>query len=370
MMRKMFAAAACAAIAAAVMCGCGEDAAKKPAAGAAANAAANTAMRPEATRYSQMAEDDTLVAVDGAKLTKGAVEKEVEVRTALTRLANPRVKKDRLDSMARSVRKRSMDQFILRHALLAEAKRRNIALTEEMRAEIRKTFAGMMGPRFKTKGFDAIHAALPAEFAKQLAGDLDLDAVCTATRKAIKAECAYAPTEEDVKKAKANVAKYNERAKKTEAETYALATNIWKAVAAAGNDIEAAKNFDTDEHVFIDAEWGEFEIGFFEDEPELAKLIGALKEGELTPPVAGQNGLAIYKAEGWTTPTFTGRDTKPRIKLGRVFFELPEFFNAMTDEELKKQIAEEKQEAAFNAKLKALREAAKTERPNGAIIFK
>lgn len=380
MMRKVFAAVtyATALGAAGLLCGC-PDATETPAAGAkpAAERKANgaktlpgAAMPKEGSRYSELDNGDTLIAVHGAKLTKGDVEKEVEIRTALAKLANPRVKADRLASMARSTRARSLEQFTTRQALLAEAKKRGIALTEEMRANIRATFAGSLGARFKKKGFDAIYAALPSAFAEQLAKDLDLDAVCSATRKAIKAECAYTPTEDDVKKAKENMAKYNERAKKVEAETYALATNIWKAVAAAGNDIEAANNFDTDEHTIVDPEWGEFEMSFFDDEPELAKLLGSAKEGDLTPPVAGQNGLAIFKVEGWTTPTFTGKDTKPRIRLGRVFFELPEFYDATTDEELKKQIAEEKQEAAFDEKIKTLRTSTKAERPNGAILFR
>ena len=145
----------------------------------------------------------------------------------------------------------------------------------------------------------------------------------------------------------ANIRDYNARMVLTNAFVYARATNVWNRLKAGEDFVKLVR-----EETEADAErgdnglWGIFDLADLSKEPELQAALGALKPGEFTPPVEGDNGLMIAR--------LNEVDDSGGLEISRIVFRLPLFYAPAPREKILAAAYDKYRKSLFGRKLKEL----------------
>lgn len=144
-----------------------------------------------------------------------------------------------------------------------------------------------------------------------------------------------------------NIRDYNARMTLTNAIVYARATNVWNRLKAGEAFVKLVQEAtEVEDERNENGEWGTFDLSAFDQEPALKAALAALKPGEFTPPVEGDNALMIAR--------LNERDEVGGLDISRIVFRLPLFYTAAPREEILKAAYDKYRKALFARKLKAL----------------
>lgn len=341
----------------ALLFGCSEKEASKP---------AKPSVPKGTLTYEKMATNDVIVIVNGQALTKGAAELQIAVQQEAAKLANKNIRLTDLERQ-RTKALRGMEKlFIERRVMLDEAARRGITLTAEDRKAIRDRFAKSV-----LKGralYGLVVGKLDAEKRAELDRGLDFDMLVQKVSAELAKECAVKVTPAEAEKKYKDIEAYNVGAVAEETQIWKNATNVWERIQRGESFEQAALRSTTgNEHANSDMEWGDFDLDFFKGDRELCHYLSVMPEGTVTPPVPGDNGVLLVKLLKKIPADFSADQVKPRYRLAKIFFELPETYTLGTVEELRQEMEHALSEKAFKERVAALVAAAKIEYPNGKI---
>lgn len=140
------------------------------------------------------------------------------------------------------------------------------------------------------------------------------------------------------------IAKYNANMVLTNALIFAQATNVWKRIVAKEITFEeAAKSFSEDENLPYGCGWGSFTTEQLRDEPQVLALLPSIKDGDITPPVESDGGLAILRKDP--------DDNEKTYTFSRVFFRLPMYFEKESAAEARALLRDQQEKAAIREAL-------------------
>ena len=146
-----------------------------------------------------------------------------------------------------------------------------------------------------------------------------------------------------------NISDYNARMTVTNAQVYARATNVWNRLKAGEDFVKLVhEETEVDDEKADDGQWGVFDLSAFDQEPGLKAALAALKPGEFTPPVEGDNGLMIAR--------LNERDVTGGLDISRIIFRLPLFYKPAPREKILEAAYEKYRKSLFDRKLKELLE--------------
>jgi len=343
----------------ALLFGCGEKEAAKP---------AKPAVPKSELTFEKMATNDVIIVVNGKELTKGMVEREIAVQAELMKIGKPNAKIGDLDRAKAKIIRTAEKRFIERRVMVDEAERRGFKVTDEDRQNIRERLAKSVLRGSKAK-YGILAGKLDAVSRAELDEGLDLDALCQKVNLALMEECRVHVTDAEAQAKFRELEEYNKGAKEEEARIWKNASNAWERI-QSGESFERAAERCTaaSEHVNSDLEWGDFELAFFKDDVQICRYLPIMSAGTVTPPLPGDNGLLIIKMIKKTPADLGAGQTEPRYRLAKIFFELPETYPLTTAAALKPEMVSALSEKAFKTRVAELVAAAKVEYPNGKVM--
>lgn len=306
--------------------------------------------RDEAVPYAQLGDDAVLVSVDGVSYTKGDFERDLAVRMDLLKLSLNTFSDAQLKAQRTQFRDQAIDQFVSRELLLGEAKRRRVELTNEDMLAYQENFSRGLSAKVSV-GFGAVEGALGGRVTAFRAS-LRKDALSQKVSALIRREAAAtaAPSDEEVARTLREAEASNRAFAVTNRATYALATNAWKSI-VAGNDFATVgkKLREMNRHVA-------YLPGCGARDP----AVTGLAEGEMSPPLEAEGGVAIYRA-----------NAKPgaRNRYSCIYFALAPIYVIESPDEARKTIFRANVDAAHSAKLDELRRKADIRYPYGKNPF-
>lgn len=168
-------------------------------------------------------------------------------------------------------------------------------------------------------------------------------------------------TDEMVKERQDQIKKANARAAATNACVFAKATNVWQKILSKELTFEdAASKYSEDEYINEGCEWGCFTRDQLEDDEEVLALLPTIKDGDITPPVESDGGLAILRKDE--------DDNDKTYSFSRVFFRLPYFYDEETTEQARAALREMKTSELIRNAIKDNIAKLKIEYPNGTNL--
>lgn len=345
-----------------LLAGCGDAAPN----GGGAEAGGGT-KRP-AVAYASLAPTSAVLVAGGVALTKAQLEDECEIQAVLAGLSRPRLTLDEAERLKANLRANATRRFVLRRAVLGEAARRGLSVSDGEFAAFRSNFVKRVCR--SRPSWAGITNRLTAAQGAALEADLRLDCLYQKAHAALRDECREEVTEKEAQRRFRRVAAYNERARKAEREIHAEATNVWRRL-EAGEAFEAAcaRLAGREPRVEAETEWGSFQMPFFDDEPAAAAALKALAPGGVTPPLAAFNGLAVLKLLEIVPLDDPKAPGGPRYRLGRIFFQLPETFELTDVAALRRRLADELSDEKLESALLRLQADLEIVHPNGYVAM-
>jgi len=351
------------AIAVVVLAGCGKDDSAK----SDNKDDAVIAIAQDNRTYDQLATNDVLVRVNGAELTKGEVERQIEFRMALAKLRQD-VKLDarREAKMRYDMRRTSDQQFIMQELMKAYALSNGVTVTEADRAPMREKLVKMYA---RGGNYRKLVNSLSRESKAILGEGVDRELWVQKGREKLTADNMKPVEDAEVAQRREYFVKYNERANAALAKTWEDASNVWKK-ATGGYPfeklVEQYENGDV-EHISAEAEWGDIKASDYKDDKELFRVLKKTPEGCIPPPFEGDNGVLVVKMVK-VTPA-DAEHAEPLYLLSKIHFELPEIWEVQSDAELRTDLETIHRKQAFGKGVKALVDASKIEYPCGTNLF-
>ena len=331
----------------------------------------NAPARRASVNYATLKASDPIVTIDGVALTKGQIEDECDIQTALAALANRKFTVQNANQLKERLRQTAVRQFLLRQAVLREADRRQIAITEAELDALRQKFTQRLGREARRLTYAQITNRLSAAQAACLDADLRQDCRYQKTHSLLRDECRVSVTPQEAEQRFARIKAYNARAEIAERETYAEATNAWRRLigGAAFEDV-AADLGGQDSHVVSDKEWGTFQLPFFADDPALREALSKMGPGEFTPPLPGDNGLVLVQVLDKIPPANPADAGGDYYRLARILFQLPETFELTDTARLREDLERELTNEKLNSLLLRLQVGMTVEHPMGVVVFR
>lgn len=318
--------------------------------------------------YSSLKAEDAVIVIDGQALTKGMIENECNIQVVLASIANRNLTVEQGKKIQENVRNRARKNFMLRCAVLNEAARRGMTVTDGEFTAFCTNFAKRITRKSKKMTFDQLQARFTDAEAQSLKDDLRRDCLFQKAHKAFKEECLVAVTKEEAERRFRLIERYNENARKKETEIYANATNAWKRL-QKGESFETLVADFAGQAPEIDADmdWGTFQRGFFKEDPNVYAALEKMGPGEYTPPIEGNGGLIIFQLLEIQPPTAEAAAGGDFYHLAKIFYQLPIIYDLTDADALQKQLVKELSDEKLQRKLLDLQLACKVEHPNGAV---
>lgn len=273
-----------------------------------------------------------IVTADGRMLTAAERDREANIRVKMFLVANPT---GDAEAYRRQLVAESRGHFIEETALLREARKHRLEVTEAEQDEYLQPFAAVL------EKLDGGERRLVRDIARR-------ELLCARMREKIKEEIQIAVSPEEIREHAERLRRYNEIAMATNRLVYARATNVWEELRGGADFAAAAKRWseDTDTE---SCSWGTFPLSSMDEEPALRAAVGQLKPGAFTPPVEGDNGLLIVRLRAIESGA-----NPPLYDLERIFFQLAEEVH-LSDLEVMDLIRERKKDDALQTALNLIR---------------
>lgn len=330
--------------------------------------AATAAAKKPSVRYDALRPSDAVMTVDGNALTKAAIETECGIQVVLAALANRKLTIEQAEKIRQGVRLRARKNFLLQQALLKEAARRGLAVTDDEYAAFCTNFTKRLTRQSKKMTFPQVLGRLSDAEAQSLQDALRQDCLVQKVRKALQEESRVAVTPEEAARRFRVIEDYNAKARTKEKEIYASATNTWTRL-KAGESFEALVDELQGQAPEIDAdmEWGTFQREFFREDKNVYDALGKLGPGEFTPPIEGNGGLLIFQVCDVQPPTAEAAAGGDFYALAKIFYALPIVYDLTDTEALQKRLEREMSDEKLQSKLVALQTGCQVAHPNGPV---
>ena len=355
--KRGFALAAVVSLTAAVLLteGCG-DGAKAP---------SSASFEETFPKYAALPPQAVLIRVGGRILSKSDLESRIALRLKLLarRLGKPLPPK-LVEAYATTLRESALDQFKAEVVFSGVAEREKLGVTEDMLARARKGLVREFGKKDET--YARMSAALSASERALLDEEIMTEFRACQGRDRLLESCRQEVPDEKLEQAIADGRRYNAEMSVTNAAIFARATNVWERLVAkeidfaeTANRISEAEENDGESG----GEWGTLALDEISDySAELAVRVTNAAVGEILPPLEADNGLMIARLDGKV-------ESERRYSISRIFFRLPEFWEELPREDLRKALAEEDAARAFDEEAKRLFAEVKFDYPQGTNIL-
>ena len=358
-----------------LVCGCGRpDGSASPGDGRASGtprAHTDAPARRASVDYATLRASDPVVTVDGVALTKGQLEDECDIQTALAALANRKFTVENASRLKERLRQSAVRRFLLRRAVLKEADRRQVAVSDAELDAFRGKLASRVGRRARALTYAQVTNRLSAAQAASLDADLRQDCRYQKAHSLLREACRVSVTPQEAEKRFARIRDYNARAEAAEREAYAAATNAWRRLAGGAAFEDVAAELDGQgSRIVSDMEWGTFQLPFFADDPALREALSRMGPGEFTPPLPGDNGLLLVLVQEKTPPSSPADAGGDYYRLARILFRLPETFELTDAERLRKDLERELTDERLGSALLKLQADMTVEHPMGVVVFR
>ena len=291
----------------------------------------------------QTSKSQVLVKVNGVEITRGDVDRYVDMMAEL--LKNKR--KNTTPQVVASFKKKNLkplsDELYQRTLIDTCLAKSNLVVSADVRAEVEKESIRAFGKRGQT--FADLKALMEkAGFGKDFEKNIDFDARLRTFETTVRSNEYYA-SEAYLAKVKADVADYNARATAT--------NNLAKARAAAvlerarkGEDFAKLADEFTEEPAEDrqpGGDMGDCDESDFPSDPHVWRALSDLEEGGISEVLQTETGYEIFKVVRKNTPE-ESQTGGPSLLLSHIFFRRAFLFPPQSDEEFKADVEQEMRE--------------------------
>ncbi|MGN0832458.1 MAG: peptidylprolyl isomerase [Kiritimatiellia bacterium] len=256
-----------------------------------------------------------VVAVDGTVLTRGQLDARVELMLKLARRGNPRLSAAAYLSLSNQLVTTYPKVFVPRVLAAHYAAREQVEIPPETLRRFQQLALRRVS-FLRARSYDALLKALGAD-AELFDGQVREEALVAAVKAHV---IAANPTNLPPDYAAVRLAEirdYNARMAATNRLIHARAKAVWRKL-KAGEPFEKMVEAYTElpEERADKGEWGLLDRKLLEDSPALLRAVSALKPGEFSAPVEGDNGLMIARLD-------EKNEQNEEYSLSRIYFHLP-----------------------------------------------
>jgi len=287
---------------------------------------------------------DVILIADGRVFTAEGRDCEISLRMRLFGMSHPSAGAEELSARRKMLLDSSEEYFLSETASLQAARELGVSASEEEVAAHMRSFA-----RFADK-LSEMDRVLMKDIARR-------EVLCAKAAKTIGDSLSAEVTEGELNEASRRLSKYAEAVAEASAAAWVKATNAWQAVCSGMDFAVAAKTY-SEGSDGDSCEWGTFPAAALSDSPALLSLLPNLKEGDVTPPVEGDNGIVVVRLKG-----VDKSGDGPVYSMDRMFFMLPEDAPTMSRGELAQHLAADKRSKALAEAMRERRAAMKVVRP-------
>lgn len=292
----------------------------------------------EASRNpSAQSNDFVVVRIDGKDLTRGDVVRNGRAVLLLNmnKARKTKIKNRELKAMERYC-KSAVNREIARAAVAKYVKDRNLQVPTNVLKRATRRFEsqyGVLSRKLKRRHNLAdlkYMLGRDAHYADDMIMELALYEVMTNN---VVKSAEVVVTDAMVSERLEQIKKANAIAAATNACVFAKATNVWQKIVSKELTFEdAAAKFSEDEYINEGCEWGCFTRDQLEGDEAVLALLPTIKDGDITPPVESDGGLAILRKDE--------DDNDKTYSFSRVFFRLPYFYDVETPEQARAALRE------------------------------
>lgn len=311
-----------------------------------------------------MAPAETIVAVNGRKLTRKEYDTLLDSMAQTYRVTHPGAREVDVKSYRRFLERKVVSEFMTKQVLLQEAQRRGLKPSADELARLEKLLEARAKKEGKT--LEQFERDAP-EKVRTLRDGIREQALVAALREAEFGD-RLKITEADLQAGRDRISKFNAMGEQTnvwvKARGAALCERLRTGEAFA--DV-AAQESEVDEESGPGI-WGEFSREEIND-PNVARAAFTLPVGAVSEPFDTEEGLVIIKVlerKGLDSPVARNRAT---VKLGRILLRLVELRTMPGDAELRKELERNRLETLQKEWLKALQMKARIEFPQGTNLW-
>lgn len=314
--------------------------------------------------YSNLNDDDILVKINGAELTKKEFEKQLDLRIAIFRMLNSQVNDDMALRYRSQITDKVFGEWQTKELLAQRAKRLNLSISDEvkeirlenMATRLRKKLGN---PEDAKKVLGDAYAAYDEESQKDLLinefyrheGLLNVDAA-------------------QIEALSAKIGKYNARALATNALVVAKGTNIVNEIKAGLDFAVAFAKYNEDKELDAGGDMGWCFANEIAQE-EIKDAVFAVKPGSLLGPFDCSDGLYIIKVTDYSGggPTAGGTLEPPKVRYSQIFLRLAELAEEMDRKEMVKALRKQNVRKFQLEQVKKIKDESVLEFPNGTNLF-
>ena len=315
-------------------------------------------------QIAEMGSKDVIVSVNGDQLTRAGYEEILDVLEFYYKNKKPRAKADDV-KMYRQYRARSLvGEYVMKQLLLQEANRRGLKATQEnLDFMLNLVLADAAKMKGKTINEFLASAGHMGDLVRK---DMKEQALIRTLRQA-EFGGRLTITDDDVKKAKENIAKYNLMCDATNALVHAHANDVYQRLREGADFSQVAAK----ESQVADSDgglWGTFEKSELKDE-QLRNLVFTCPVGEISKPLDTEDGMVIVKVldrAGIDSPMAAQTAT---VKLARILFLLGEYRKIPDEAALRIDLEKNRLASLQRDWLAGLMKTSRLEYPNGTNFW-
>jgi len=327
--------------------------------------------------YGKLTNEAKLAVLNGVSYTKAEADRDMAISLSLSVLKyGEKLTDEQKVRLIANVRNELLKKWVFRRAMLDEAKKRNVELTEEELNEYKKRmvveFRKSQKDGMRKIRFSDFRIAVGPKNATAFENRVREDALIKKVRNVIRQEFVKPVREADLADYRKRIADINAEASATNAAAWRAAQKAYKSISSGMDyDVVGAKIAEIHEHASYDREWYAPTPKDLEGETNLLARLPKMKVGEVTPPIECDNGIGIIRLNAIITKDSKGKEIEPAYALSRIDFELAETCKeGENDEEARKSIERFKAEAGFKEAMVAIRDGLVVEYPHGEDITK
>ena len=302
-----------------------------------------------------------LARVNGVDITREKLDRHVDFMATLLKNKNPKITPEKLKVFKAKNLRRLSNELLVKTMLMTCLAESNLVVSAEMRQGIERDFAMNYGKRQSFKQIRDVVAT--AGFSKELEENLAFECRFKTFITTVYSNRYYV-TDEQVKKYRERVEKFNKAAIATNELNRALAQNVLERAKNGENFAKLANAFSQDPDKRPGGLIGQCDEHDFEDARQVWMALLPLKVGGFTDVIDLEDGFAIYRVDARKSAEESESGDEALV-LSRIFFRRAYIFPPQSDEEFRTDIEKELRDALFKDIVKSFRAQSKVEHPEG-----
>ena len=289
--------------------------------------------------------NDLIVTVNDVPITRSYIDRHVNMMAELLKNKNSKITEKDIARFKAQRLKPISDQCFQRIVIAQGLAPSNITVSAQIRDKIKRACLRAFGKRKQT--FDQLRDYIrKAGYEKEFEESLEFDCL---TRTFVETVCSnqYFASSADLAKAKKRIADYNKRSDATNALTLVIARDVVKKARAGESFTNLVENYSQDTEREVGGTLGDCDDSDFASDPKVWQHLMELKAGDVSDVMEIEDGYAIYRIDkiNSVAESTTGAES---ITLSRIFFRRAYRFPKESDEDLIKEIEDEKRKRLYN----------------------